>query len=319
VGLLAKQTDDWSKLVASTANRLRLIQIDFADAPAEDRRGYLSEAVEAALAAVVPERREALLRELMTRFPTWDPNVEVTAPQEEAGVQSRTDERELQDPAFLVERLIDVASELSDDERAAVTQRLCEAGLAPEAEGGWPEEPMKRVREALGLKGEEPLDARRTLGLLATLAEFACVVDPLVWKQWGRLAPESQYQSIATLRHILAQYCTGEENVSDDRVTDDLLKLRHLILAMVVALREVAKIASKDVASSFLASIAPAKIEDLVKFEKGSIFVSPEVKCWRKYKDLAGTLSDAAVEEGIREKVERFVEELMKRRQPVRH
>jgi len=304
--------------VTSTANRLRLIQIDFADAAPEDRRGYLSEAVEGALSSVVPEKRGAFLRELMGRFPTWDPNVEVTAPEREVIVQSRTDERELKDPTFLVDRLVDLAPELPDAQRQALTRRLRAAGLAPEAKGGWPEEPLKRLREALGLKGEEAFDAERTLGLLATLVEFVCLVDPLVWKQWAKLAPTSQYQSLAALRHILARYCTGDDQLSDEQVTDDLLKLRHLILAMVVALRESAKIAAKDVAGSFLTSFSPAKIEDLVKFEKGSIFVSPEVRCWRKYRELAPKLNDAGVEEGIREKIERFVEELMKRRQSVR-
>ena len=51
---MAKHTDDRSRLVAATANRLRLIQIDFADESPDVRRGYLSEAVEASLAEVLP-------------------------------------------------------------------------------------------------------------------------------------------------------------------------------------------------------------------------------------------------------------------------
>jgi hypothetical protein len=85
-----------------------------------------------------------------------------------------------------------------------------------------------------------------------------------------------------------------------------------------VALGQAGKIAATDVATSFLAPLAPAKIRDLVKFEKGGFFVAEEVKCWRKYEQLAGKLTDVAVEGAIREKVQKFIEELMKQRAATR-
>jgi hypothetical protein len=308
-----------SRHIAATANRLRLIQIDFADEQPDVRRGYLSEAVEAALAEVLPEQREAFLKSLMARFPTWDPNVALRGPEEPVPTQSRTDERELQDPSFLVGRLVDMAPEIPPDQKRGLASQLQAAGLAPRARGGMPEEPLNRLREALGLKPDDELDASRILGLLATLADFVCSVDPLVWRTWGKLAPKSKFQSIASLRHTLSRFSTGDQGVGDVQAEEDLLKLRHLIASMVVALGQVGKIAATDVVSSFMTPLAPAKIEDLVKFEKGSIFVAQEVKCWRKYKELAGKLNDVAVEGGIREKVQRFVEELMKRRSSARH
>ncbi len=324
---MAKQTDDksvFARLVAATANRLRLIQVDFADETAEVRRGYLAEAVEGALAEVLPEQREAFLRELMERFPTWDPNVALPAPPSAAAaapaggpaVQSRTDERELQDPSFLVGRLVDMAPQLTDEQKEGLIGQLRAAGLAPQPQAVLPEEPLKRVREVLGLKPGTPLDTARLLGLVASLADFVCSLDPLVWRTWGKMAPTSRFQSIATLRHLLSRYAAGDEAVTDAQAEDDVLKLRHLIAAMVVALGQAARIAATDVASSFMAPLAPAKIQDLVRFEKGSIFVAEEVKCWRKYKDLASKVTDVAVEGAINEKVQRFVEELMKRRAP---
>ena len=318
VRALAKHTDDRSRLVAAAANRLRLIQIDFADESPDVRRGYLSEAVEAALAEVLPEQRDAFLRELMARFPTWDPNVELRPP-EEAVTRSRTDERELQDPSFLVGRLVDMAPDIPDDVRPGLTRQLQAAGLAPRAQGAMPEEPLKRLREALGLKPDAELDALRTLTVLAVLADFVCSLDPLVWRTWGKLAPKSKFQSISALRHILSRFVTGDQGVGDVQAEDDLLKLRHMIASMVVALGQAGKIAATDVVTSFMTPLSPAKIEDLVKFEKGSIFVAQEVKCWRKYRELAGKLNDVAVEGAIHEKVQRFVEELMKRRSSSRH
>lgn len=311
-------SDDRSKLVAAAANRLRLIQIDFADEAADVRRSYLSEAIEGALADVLPDQREAFLKELMARFPTWDPNVAVAPPPEAAGApagtRSRTDERELQDPSFLASRLIDMAPQLTDEQKAGLAGRLREAGLAPAAQGTLPEEPLRRLREVLGLKPDTPLDTPRILALLVTLADFVCSLDPLVWRTWGKLAPTSKHQSVAALRHVLSRYSGGDAEVTDAQAEEDVLKLRHLIASLVVGLAQAGKIAATDVVTSFMAPLSPAKIQDLVKFEKGSMFVAEEVKCWRKYKELAGKLTDMAVEGAIRDKIQRFVEELMKRR-----
>jgi len=311
---VAKQPEDRARLVAAAANRLRLIQIDFADEAPEVRRGYLAEAVEGALAQVSPEQREAFLKELMARFPTWDPNVVVAAPRQEAPAQSRTDERELHDPSFLVSRLVDMAAQLTAEQRQAILRRLTEAGLVPPPHVALPEEPVRRLREVLGLRPDASLDTARLVVLLADLADFVCSLDPLVWRTWGKLAPRSKFQSIAALRLGLSRYVVSDSTVTDAQAQEELLKLRHLIAAVVVAVSQAGKIAATDVVMSFMAPLAPAKIQDLVRFEKGSIFVAEEVKCWRKYKDLAGRLTDVAVEGAINEKIQRFVEELMKRR-----
>ena len=323
---LAKHSDDRARQVAAAANRLRLIQIDFADEQPDVRRSYLAEAVEGALAEIVPEQREAFLKELMARFPTWDPNVAVTAPRAPgagdgsgAAVQSRTDERELQDPSFLVERLINLAPEISENEKRGLARRLQEAGLAPRAQGGIPEDAIAHLREVVGLKPDTPVDVPRTVGLLAVLADFVCSLDPLVWRTWAKLAPTSRFQSMATLRTTLAKFVSGDEAVDAGQAEEEVLMLRHLIAGVVVALGQAGKIAATDVATGFMAPLTPSKIEDLVKFEKGSIFVAQEVKCWRKYKELAGKLTDVAIEGAIRDKIQRFVEELMKRRASTQH
>ena len=316
---MAKHTDDRSRLVAATANRLRLIQIDFADEQPDVRRSYLTEAVEGALAAVVPEQRDAFLKELMARFPTWDPNVAVTAPQQDTAVQSRTDERELQDPSFLVERLINLAPQIREDEKRGLARRLQEAGLAPRAQGGVPEDAIARLREAVGLKPDTPVDVPRTVGLLGVLADFVCSLDPLVWRTWAKMAPTSRFQGMGTLRSTLAQFISGDESVNAGKAEEDVLMLRHLLAAVVVTLGRAGTIAATDVATGFMAPLTPSKIEDLVKFEKGSIFVAQEVKCWRKYRELAGKLTDVAIEGAIRDKIQRFVEDLMKRRASTQH
>ncbi len=305
--------------MAATANRLRLVQIDFADEAPEARRGYLTEALEGALAEVQPEQRDAFLTELMARFPTWDPNLAVAAPRPEAAAPqaatlSRADERELQDPSFLVSRLVDLAPQLTDEQRHNILARLRGAGLLPPPLAALPEEPLGHVRQVLGLPPDAALDTARLLVLLAALSDFVCSLDPLVWRTWGKLAPTSRFQGVAALRLALSRYVVAEGTVTDAQAEEELLKLRHLIASVVVAVGQAGKIAATDVVTSFMAPMAPSKVQDLVRFEKGSIFVAEEVKCWRKYKDLAGKITDVAVEAAINEKIQRFIEELMKRR-----
>ena len=66
---------DVSRLVSATVNRLRLIQIDFADQSQEVRENYLADEVEHALAKLLPEQRGPFLTELKARLPTWDRQV----------------------------------------------------------------------------------------------------------------------------------------------------------------------------------------------------------------------------------------------------
>ena len=316
---MAKQPEDRARLVAAAANRLRLIQIDFADESPEVRGGYLTEAIEGALGEVLPEQRDAFLKELMARFPTWDPNLAIGAPRAEAApaqaaTLSRSDERELQDPSFLVSRLVDMAPQLTDEQRHNLLARLRGAGLLPPPLAALPEEPLQYVRQALGLPPDAALDTARLLVLLGALADFVSSLDPLVWRTWGKLAPTSRFQGVAALRLALSRYVVSGGTVTDAQAEEELLKLRHLIASVVVAVGQAGKIAATDVVTSFMAPLAPAKIHDLVRFEKGSIFVAEEVKCWRKYKDLAGRITDTAVETAINEKIQRFIEELMKRR-----
>jgi len=311
---LAKHTYDRARLVAATANRLRLIQIDFADEPPEVRRGYLEEALEGALAEVLPQEREVFLEELKERFPTWDPNVELREPEAPPPTTSPLDAEEVRDPSFLVTRLVEEARRLSAEERRGLTETLQEAGLAPRPTVGLSPGALAKVREALGVKGDAALAEDRLVWLLGVLVDFACSLDPLVWRTWGKVAPRSKVQSLGSLRHVLHRFATGDERVSESEAEEEVLKLRHMLASMVVALGQAGRISATDVVSGVLAPLAPSKIEDLVRFEKGGFFVAKEVKCWNKYKELAEKHNEVNIEAAIREKIQHFVEELMRRR-----
>ena len=122
---------DLSRLVAATVNRLRLIQVDFADQPQDVRENYLSDEVEHAIAKLLPDQRQPFLKELKERFPTWDGNVEVSAPSgQQTAVRSTSDSKDLQDYMFLISRLTQLAPTLTEEQRKTAIARLKDAGLS---------------------------------------------------------------------------------------------------------------------------------------------------------------------------------------------
>ena len=297
-----------SQRVAATANRLRMVQVDFADQGSDVRREYLSEEIERALASVVPEQRQAFLTELMAQFPSWDARVEVALRKEESTDRTLTDQRELQDPNFLVARLIDRAADLSEKERNVLVERLREANLAIISRGAWPEEATKAVRQTLRVADGKQIDPVRTLELIALLADFACRLDQLVWNAWRKVAPRSAIRRSDKLQNVLEACLTGSQDVPRGQVASDLERLRQLIASLISAVGQ----SGRQFASRHLARFSPVEIEALASMEGGGFLVSREVKCWRKYTELADALNEASIENEIMETIATYAESLMK-------
>jgi len=143
---------DLSRLVAATVNRLRLIQVDFADQPQDVRENYLSDEVEHAVAKLLPDQRAPFIKELKERFPTWEGNVDVSAPSQQTAVRSSSDAKELQDYTFLISRLTQLAPSLTEEQRKTAIARLRDAGLSEAGSGPeWPAQPAKALRAKLQL------------------------------------------------------------------------------------------------------------------------------------------------------------------------
>ncbi len=302
-------TDDKLRRVTATANRLRLIQIDFADENAEVRKKYLSEEIERALSDIVPKDRQAFLEELVTRFPTWDPNVDVTPLEDESPLRSPTDERELQDPSFLLTRLIDLVPTLSENEKQALMEQLKEAGLEVEVGYDWPEEAARDLGSALQLGDEESFDMARLLQLAALLVQFVRSLDQLAWETWRRLAPRSSIRRPARFRGTARRFVVGDPELSQDQVRGDLDRLRQLIASLISAVGQ----AGHQFAANYHRSLSPSEIEDVVKTEGVKFYESPKAKYWDKYCELAKEIGEESIDREILEAVRSAAELLMKK------
>jgi hypothetical protein len=61
-----------------------------------------------------------------------------------------------------------------------------------------------------------------------------------------------------------------------------------------------------------VAKFSPNEISTLAGMEGGGLLVSKEVKCWRKYVELASGMDETAIETEIMQALSSYAESLMK-------
>lgn len=300
---MAEQNAPEGDRVAAVANRLRLLQIDFADQSEADRRGYLGEELRRVLGGLPPSERKQFLEDLQSRFPTWDANVRLET---KAPARPAIDEKELSDASFLVTRLIAVAQTLSPERKAAVIERLKEAGLGAGAVGGavaWPEAQANELRTKLQMNAHDPIDPPRVLELLNQIAEVVYKLDQLVWNTWRAMAPQSFVKRPAVLQKTMGRFIAGDPEVPKLQVSQDVGRLRQLIAALIGAFAQTGRFAMQH-----FRSFSPDEIKVLV----GTTGFGLEARYWRKFVELAGTMSADTVQDAIRQATSEYAEALMR-------
>lgn len=302
---MGEQTASAGDRVAAVANRLRLLQIDFADQSEADRRGYLGEELRRVLSSLPPSERKPFLEDLQSRFPTWDANVRLET---NAPARPAIDEKELSDASFLVTRLIAVAQTLSPERKAAVIERLKEAGLGGGAGAGgsavaWPEAQANELRTKLQMNAADSIEPTRALELLSQLAEIVYKLDQLVWNTWRAMAPQSFVKRPAVLQKTMARFLAGDPEVPKLQVLQDVGRLRQLVAALIGAFAQTGRFAMQH-----FRSFSPDEIKVLV----GTSGFGLEGRYWRKYVELAGTMSADTVQDAIRQATAEYAEALMR-------
>jgi hypothetical protein len=313
--ILPDQGTDVSRLVAATVNRLRLIQVDFADQPPDVRENYLSDEVEHALAKLLPDQRGAFVEELKARFPTWDGQVAVTGPAQQsagqAAVQSAADAKDLQDYLFLIARLTKLAPTLTEEQRKTAIARLKDAGLVEgtAGPGEWPAPQAKALRAKLQLTDKDKLDPTRLLELAGELAAFATSLDQLVWATWKQVAPKSDLKRPGLIQRSCGRFAAGDTDISRTQIAADVDRLRQLTAGLISAIAQAGNLFAQRHVSKF----SVANIEAYADKMPGML-VSKEVKCWRQFKELATAMDVQTIEREIQDAIAEYTETLIKGR-----
>ena len=295
--------------VLETANRLRLIQVDFANDSEQTRMDYLSEEIKRILKTVVPEQRRVFLEKLMERFPTGHLGTTLAGEQPQVQVRPEIEVEELKDPEVALSRLLEMVPMLSDEQKELAARRLQEAGFgAPVATQNYSDEFILDLRARLKLGDVPDIKADRLAEMIVLLADFVFKLEPLIWNTWRMLSPRSGIRPSGSLKKTVGQFICGDSKTPDKKAEHELRMLQRLIAAITTAVGRV----GSQFAKRHIGRFSPSEISTLVRMEHGSVFVSHEVKCWRKYLELAETLTEGSIEAEIRKAIADYAESLIK-------
>ena len=295
--------------VSETANRLRLIQVDFANDSEQTRMDYLSEEIQRILKTVEPDNRKVFLEKLMERFPTGHLGATLTGEPPQAQVRPEIEVEELKDPELVIRRLLELAPMLSDEHKELAARRLQEAGLVPPAATqNYSDEFIQDLRAKLQLGDLPDIKADRLAEMIVLLADFVFKLEPLIWNTWRMMSPRSSIRPSGSLKKTVGQFICDDSETPDKKAEHELRMLQRLIAAITTAVGRV----GSQFAKRHLGRFSPSEIGTLVRMEHGSVFVSHEVKCWRKYLELAETLTEGSIEAEIRKAIADYAESLIK-------
>ena len=299
--------ESWRSLAELTANRLRLIQADLADEPAESRRAHLDDEVRASLEKVPLAEQNEFLSLVEDRFPAWEGG-RVVSGSTDGVLVSATDMAEFNDPSFLLRQLMKAADSMTPEQKREAGERLASVGIAPAGVGEIPVEALARAKAALKIEPDADGDAGRVLETAAVMSEQVLLLDSLVWKIWRQIAPDSQHRNRVQLSSTLGSYVTGSGETGRGEVVESLERFRQLTAALISSIGKVGSTVFTQ-----MSQLNPNAVETMAKNEK-KWNESIELASWKKYRELAGKMDQATVENEVMRAVSRTVEEIIRPR-----
>lgn len=303
--------ESWQSLAERTANRIRLLQADLADEDPQTRRAHVADEVREALSKLVPHDQERFLEALEDRFPAWEAEgfaARGPATGEVSAPISPTDMAEFNDPGFLIRQLQKLAGSMTPDRKAAAAQELARAGITTGGAGGVSAEATDRLRAALELGPGVAVDMERAVQVMATVLEKVVSLDDIAWKNWMQISENRRGRGRSDLSNLLGRYVSGDTDIGGSQVTDELESFRRLVASLMLALSQ-----SGEAAYKMIRRLHPDEIEGVIRNEKGSLMSSQEFRCWKRYRELAGSLDSAQVEREILRSLSGWVNDLMSR------
>lgn len=295
--------------VSETANRLRMIQVDFADDTEETRTHYLSEEIKRILKTIMPEQRKVFLEKLMEKFPTGNLGTAITGEQPQTQGRPEIKVEEIKDPEVAICRLLELAPMLSDEQKQLAAKQLQEVGFGtPAATRNYSDQLAHGLRARLQLDDGPDIKTDRLVEMVVLLADFVFKLEPLIWNTWRMLSPRSSIRPSGNIKKTVGQFICGDAKTPDKKAEHELRMLQRLIAAITTAVGRV----GSQFAKRHLGRFSPSEISTLVRMEHGSVFVSHEVKCWRKYLELAETVTEGSIEAEIRKAIADYAESLIK-------
>jgi hypothetical protein len=294
-----------TRSATALAKRFRLLQSSFADDLPEVRQRVLDEELELVLRTVPISKRKECLEALAAEFPVPG-QVEMPG----VGGQKTSPPSLPDDPAFVVDHLLNLLRSMSPEQIADVANQLQNSGLLPAGAPARVDVPPELHNRIEKLAPNRVLDNTRALRALDILMEFELNLDQLVWQVWKSIAGRSvihhETGTYREFRTTLAAYLTGDSEVSTEQIKQIVNKTRKLVSGLMAAMGTVGEIH----AAKFLDRLSPEAIRKAAEADT-SVFESMEKKCWRRYNAIFAEMNREAIEKEILEAIRKYTEKLV--------
>ena len=303
--------EHWADEVAA---RLRLLQAAGADEPVEQREAHIEEQVKRSLQSVPAAQRARYLERLTARFPIGQVTI-ISAPSGQGGA-----DRKPQTPEELALVVGEAWGRFTPEQKKQFRERLAALGLAelataaptaaatpaPAADAG----DFSEAKRVFGLAPAENIVPLRLGRLAAIENDFFAKLDTLAWGTWKQVAPQSPLKKDATgdLRSQLRRYLKGDAEPSDQQMAQQVDRTRQLVSSLVGSLA----VTSRGFVKRYQTRYSPDAVKDIVRMEGGIGPFGGDAKCWKKYSELAGEITELSIHAEMMEAVARFVEEMTK-------
>lgn len=300
--------------LAQAVHRLRSLQEELADRPREERHQRLREELETSMAQIAAPQRRAFMDALLARFPAWEAAPESRlVPVDRSGADGR--QSPPLDADQLVNRLVEAMKRMDETRRSRVRERLRAAELlepredsATTSSGTFNAAPLSAIRRDLHLKPDARIDTTQLVTLLSKLLAFAEKLDRVAGQTRAEIMGGSSAHAGAELRAACARYISDGPGASKVDLVERIEQSRRLIAALITVQSRIT-----PVAQQIVDRLAPAKIEAIVSRETkggiGTLLHGKESQFWRKYREVAASLTADDVEREMHREIVKYLEE----------
>jgi len=295
------QSTQESQQVAAAAHKLRFLQTQLADAPADERAELFADTLRRELQEIRPQKRADFLRALLERFPDWSGEQPVS---NAAAAQSATTVEtvariEEEDPQDIIERFFELAESLKEAERQVLSERLQAEGFAAG--------PEPRPAEAPGGQGVDD----ETAEVMKHLCALATTLDLFVREAWYAMDPGVvTFERGSPLARMLKHYRTGEgRRPAVKEAVSHIQELQLMISCLITAMQDVGRCASEH-----LEKFSPDHIKRMIAAEGHRMFQAKEVAWWQRLEKLYRDANSQKMQAAITQTIARSAEELLKKK-----
>ncbi len=289
-----KMSKTLKQSIIEASHRLRAVQKDFADEDEQQQKEYLCEELAKLLEEIPYGQRKAFLQGLLERFPIWQ--LQTAADAGTVCPPAETPPTVPAEPMLLIEALTNKLPSLPTEEKEAILDRLREV-IPPLPQAA---DASAQSATGIGATLQMPADTinQERFGELANLlAEFVFKVEQLTVAVWSKISGRSTLRPPKQIKKTAGRFLG-----KDGGDTEELVKELRLLLQFATAIMTAASRAGDEVARRYSRKVSPDAINSLVEMEQSRLrdtLLSKEVRCWRKYCELAGELGAEYVEKEI--------------------